>query len=44
MAVIKGKEKKLNKRITPEKVSISKNAKKTLRRRQDTQPVAAVAV
>lgn len=44
MAVIKGKEKKLNKRIPTGKHKMSEKAKKVLQRRQDTQPVQAVAV
>lgn len=44
MAVIKGKEKKLEKRIIPSKHGLTAKAKKILRRPQDTQPIATVAV
>lgn len=43
MVVIKGKEKKLNKPLPPSK-EMSKKSKKKLRRPQDTQPIATVAV
>jgi len=44
MVVIKGKEKKLNKRIDPLKVKMSAKSKKKLRRPQDNQPIPTVAV
>lgn len=44
MVVIKGKAKKLNKRIITAKIPMSKEAKRKLRRPQDTQPIATVAV
>lgn len=43
MVVIKGKEKKLNKPM-PIGKSISADARKKLRRPQDNQPIATVAV
>ena len=44
MAVIKGKEKKEKKRIIPAKHGMTARAKKILKRPQDCQPIAAVAV
>jgi len=44
MAVIKGKEKKLKKRIPTAKVRLFEKSKKILSRPQDTQPIATVAV
>ena len=44
MVVIKGKEKKLNKRIIPSKHGMTAKVKKILKRPQDNQPIAAVAV
>jgi hypothetical protein len=44
MVVIKGKEKKLNKRIPTANPKMSAQAKKKLKRPQDTQPIATVAV
>jgi hypothetical protein len=44
MVVIKGKEKKENKRIIPAKHGMTARAKKILKRPQDNQPIAAVAV
>jgi hypothetical protein len=44
MVVIKGKEKKLKKRIPNGKHGMTAKAKKILRRPQDTQPIATVAV
>jgi hypothetical protein len=43
MAVIKGKEKKLREVLKPAQAKFSKHAKKILKRRQDAQPVQAVA-
>jgi hypothetical protein len=42
MAVIKGKEKKLKKRIMPSKQNMSASAKKKLQRPQDCQPIPTV--
>jgi len=44
MSIIKGKEKKLQSAALPSKAKLSKDAKKKLKRRQDAQPVPAVAV
>lgn len=44
MAVIKGKEKKLNKPLSPARAKLSEKAKKKLRRPQDVQPIATVCV
>jgi len=44
MVVIKGKEKKLKKPISVAKAQMSKEAKRKLRRPQDNQPIATVAV
>ncbi len=44
MAVIKGKEKKLNKVLKPSKHGMTAKAKKILRRSQDVQPVPTVSV
>lgn len=44
MVVIKGNEKKLDKRINPVNVKMSAKSKKKLRRPQDNQPIATVAV
>ena len=44
MVVIKGKEKKLKKKIPSAKHGMTAKAKKILRRPQDTQPIPAVAV
>lgn len=44
MAVIKGKEKVLNKRIPPSTVKLSAASKKKLKRPQDTQPIPTVCV
>jgi hypothetical protein len=43
MVVIKGKEKKLDKK-PPSSKNMSAKSKKILRRPQDTQPIATVAV
>ncbi len=44
MVVIKGKEKKLNKPLLAVNAKMSEKAKKKLKRPQDTQPIATVAV
>ena len=44
MVVIKGKEKKLKKPIVPANHGMTAKAKKILKKPQDTQPIAAVAV
>jgi len=44
MVVIKGKEKKLKKVLKPSKHGMTEKSKKILRRPQDTQPIATVAV
>lgn len=44
MAVIKGKEKKLNRPLTAFEAQLSEKAKKKLRRPQDVQPIPTVAV
>ena len=44
MVVIKGKEKVLKKRIPNGTIKLSEASKKKLRRPQDTQPIATVAV
>lgn len=44
MVVIKGKEKKLNKRIPTAHIKMSAASRKKLKRPQDTQPIATVAV
>jgi hypothetical protein len=44
MAVIKGKEKKLKKPLSPAKAKLSKESKKKLRRPQDVQPIPTVCV
>lgn len=44
MVVIKGKERKLNKPISGLKTQMSKEAKRKLKRPQDVQPIATVAV
>ena len=44
MVVIKDKEKKLKKKIPTGKHGMTAKAKRILRRPQDTQPIAAVAV
>lgn len=44
MAVMKGKEKKLKKPLSPAKAKMSEKAKKALRRPQVVQPIATVAV
>jgi hypothetical protein len=44
MAVIKGKEKKLNKPLLAAKAKLSEKAKKKLRRPQDCQPIPTVCV
>ena len=44
MVVIKGKEKKLKRRIMPVKHGMTAKAKKILKRPQDNQPIAVVAV
>jgi hypothetical protein len=44
MAVIKGKEKVLKKRIKSAAHGLTPKAKKILSRPQDTQPIATVAV
>jgi hypothetical protein len=44
MVVIKGKEKKLKEAIKPSKHGMTSKAKKILKRPQDTQPIATVAV
>jgi hypothetical protein len=44
MAVIKGKEKKMNKPLSPAKAKLSKESKRKLRRPQDVQPIPTVCV
>ena len=44
MAVIKGKEKKLNKPLSPAKAKLSEKAKKKLRDPRAVQPIPTVAV
>jgi hypothetical protein len=44
MVVIKGKEKILKKPLTQFEKQMSEKAKKKLKRPQDTQPIATVAV
>jgi len=44
MTVIKGKEKKLKKRIPNGKHGMTEKAKNILKRPQDRQPIAAVGV
>jgi hypothetical protein len=44
MVVIKGKEKKLKERIQPSKHGMTAKARRILKRPQDNQPIAAVAV
>jgi hypothetical protein len=44
MAAIKGKEKKLNRPLSPAKARLSEKAKKKLRRPPDVQPIANVCV
>ena len=44
MVVIKGKEKKLDKVMKESKYGMSASAKKKLKRPQDCQPIATVAV
>lgn len=44
MAVIKGKEKILNKPLSAAKAKLSKESKKKLRRPQDGQPIPTVCV
>ena len=44
MAVIKGKEKHLDKRVKPADARLSKESKKKLKRPQDNQPIPTVAV
>jgi hypothetical protein len=44
MAVIKGKEKILNKPLSPVKAMLSEKAKKKLRRPQNVQPIPTVCV
>lgn len=44
MVVIKGKEKKVKKPITAYETQMSERAKRKLRRPQDNQPIATVAV
>lgn len=44
MAVIKGKEKKLNKPLSPAKAKLSEKAKKKLRNPRNVQPIPTVAV
>jgi hypothetical protein len=44
MAVIKGKEKKLNKPLSVVKAKMSEKAKKKLRSPQNVQPIPTVAV
>ncbi len=44
MVVIKRKEKKLNKPMSSLKAKMSEKSKKKLRRPQDVQPIATVAV
>lgn len=44
MAVIKGKEKKLKKKLAPSKHGMTAKAKKILSRPQDVQPIATVGV
>jgi hypothetical protein len=43
MVVIKGKERKLKEVLKPAQAKLSQHAKKTLKRRQDAQPVQYVA-
>lgn len=44
MAVIKGREKVLKKPLSAAKAKLSTKARKKLRRPQDVQPIAVVAV
>lgn len=44
MVVIKGKEKKLDKPLSPTKAKLSKESKRKLKRPQDNQPIPTVAV
>jgi hypothetical protein len=44
MAAIKGKEKKLEKPLSPAKAKLSAESKKKLRRPQDNQPIPTVCV
>lgn len=44
MAVIKGKEKILDKPLSPAKAKLSAQSKKKLRRPQDCQPIPTVCV
>jgi hypothetical protein len=44
MAVIKGKEKKLDKPLSAAKAQMSAKSRKKLRRPQDNQPIPTVAV
>ena len=44
MVVIKGKERVFKEKIDAAKVKLSAKAKKKLKRPQDTQPIATVAV
>jgi hypothetical protein len=44
MAAIKGKEKKLNKPLSPAKAKLSKESKRKLTRPQDCQPIPTVCV
>jgi hypothetical protein len=44
MVVIKGKEKKLKKTLSPANAKLSPMAKKKLKRPQDTQPIPTVCV
>jgi len=44
MVVIKGKEKKLDKRIPNGTIKLSSASKKKLKRPQDNQPIPTVAV
>ena len=44
MAVIKGKEKRVNKPLLPAKAKLSEKAKKKLRNPRNVQPIPTVAV
>jgi hypothetical protein len=44
MAVIKGKEKKTNKPLTPAKAKLSAEAMKKIRNPKNVQPIATVCV
>jgi hypothetical protein len=44
MVVIKGKEKVLNKPLSPANAKLSEKSKRKLKRPQDNQPIATVCV